>query len=610
MTENQDLLAEFVKNGSEAAFRELVCRYTNLVYSVAVRLTRGDSQLAQDVGQTVFSDLARKARTLPPDVMLGGWLHRHTCYVAATVMRGERRRQARERHAVQMNAMQDHTEDNLARVAPILDEAINQLGAEDRIAVLLRFFEERDLRSVGDAIGTNENTARMRVTRALEKLHVLLKHRGVTLSTTALGTVLAGKAVTAAPVGLAVAFSSAALATAAAQTGTTLTILKIMTMTKLKVGIISAIVLAGVVTDLSMRHRSGARLLQENQSLLQQIAQLQLDYQSLSNRLALGKTLIAPHLPAPRMQVPTAPIGDLRSTNLYARLKDKSPKLTAEQAEAYLKANGRSAASLLAAFRTSGDPAMLEEAMQKYPNDPQVAFEAAFKEDVAPEEKRKWLDAFKHSAPDNALANYLSARDYLKSGQTDRAVQELIAASGKPQFQDYTQERIQDDEEAYLSADYSVAEAKAVSSMQLLLPQLAEVKQLALGIVELANSYRQAGDETSAQAALQMAANMGARYGNPSAGEAEVSQLVGIAVERRALSEMDPKSPYGNNGRTVQDQIDQLGQQGTALRDLGRQAEPLLEKMSDQDWISYKDRWRVFGEEAAFRWVLNKYGQK
>ena len=71
MTETQRLLAEFVTNGSEAAFRELVGRYTDLVYSAAVRLVGGDTHLAQDVTQTVFIDLARMARKLSGQVMLG-----------------------------------------------------------------------------------------------------------------------------------------------------------------------------------------------------------------------------------------------------------------------------------------------------------------------------------------------------------------------------------------------------------------------------------------------------------------------------------------------------------------------------------------------------------
>src|SRR5258708_15974259 len=129
MTDSQRLLADFVRNGSEAAFRDLVTRYTDLVYSAAVRLLDGNTTLAQDVTQTVFIDLARMARKLSGEVALGGWLHRHTCFVAATAFRSERRRQSRERQAVEMNALHDHTIGNIAQVAPILDEAINQLGA-------------------------------------------------------------------------------------------------------------------------------------------------------------------------------------------------------------------------------------------------------------------------------------------------------------------------------------------------------------------------------------------------------------------------------------------------------------------------------------------------
>jgi RNA polymerase sigma factor (sigma-70 family) len=610
MTETQQLLADYVKRGSESAFRELVLRYTDLVYSVALRATCGNSQLAEDIGQTVFSDLSRKAATLSPKTMLGGWLHRHTCFVAATVMRAERRRQKRECHVAQMNAIENHGEDHLARVAPVLDDAINQLDSEDRTAILMRYFEERNLHSIAEAIGTTDNTARMRVARALGKLERLLRQRGVTISASALGTVLAGNAVTAAPIGLALSFSSTALIGSTSGTGLTLSGLKIIAMTNLKLGSICALLAAGVTTGLLIKNHSQVKFQRQNELLLQQVARLQSDNESLSNKLARAKKSLSLRLPAPYVQIPAVPVDDLQSTNLYARLKDKSPKLSSEQAEAYLKANGRTAASLLAAFRTTDDPGLLEEAKQKYPNDPQVAFEAAFQKEATPEQRRNWLEALKRSAPDNALANYLSAQEYFKSGQTDRAVEELIAASGKTEFQDYTQERIQDDEEAYLTSGYSVAEAKTVSSMQLLLPQLAEIKQLCLSTVELANSYRQAGDESSAQSALQMAVNLGTRYGNNAPGEPVINQLVGNAVQRIALGKMDPASPYGSDGQTVQDQLDQLNKQNTAVREMSQKVESLLPMMSEQDWISYKDRWRVFGEDAAFRWVIGKYGQK
>lgn len=97
MTDTQELLTEYAGSGSESAFRELVRRYIDLVYSTAVRLVDGDTHRAEDIAQIVFADLTRMAVKLSPDTRLGGWLHRHTCFVARTMMRGERRRIARER---------------------------------------------------------------------------------------------------------------------------------------------------------------------------------------------------------------------------------------------------------------------------------------------------------------------------------------------------------------------------------------------------------------------------------------------------------------------------------------------------------------------------------
>jgi len=312
---------------------------------------------------------------------------------------------------------------------------------------------------------------------------------------------------------------------------------------------------------------------------------LQRERNDAVKRLAFLSAKPAPRLPAPPMQVSAStnsPAEDLQATNLYARFKDKPPKLTAEQVEAYLKSNGRNASSLLAACRTSGDPALLKEAMEKYPNDPQVAFEAALDKNLSPEEQRLWLNALEKSAPDNALANYLSALNYFNSGQIDQGVQELTTTSGKQQFQDYTLDRWKDDEEAYLSAGYSAAEAKYLSMSQIPLPQLAPIKQLGQDLADLANAYNQSGDQASAQTTLQMAVNLGQRYVPSSPGEAVIDQLVGLAVERMAFSAMNPNSPYGDSGQTVQDQLNQIAQQRAALKATMQQAGSLMETMPDQ----------------------------
>lgn len=229
MIDSHQLLAEYVRSGSDEVFRELVGRYVDLVYSTALRLVAGDSHRAEDVVQMVFLDLAAKASTLPASVMLGGWLHRHTCFMAAKTMRGERRRVFRERQAVEMDALQNDPAPDLSGIAPVLDEAINELGDTDREAIVLRFYEQRDFRSVGLALGSNEDAARMRVARALEKLETLLKRRGLTASAALLAASLLTNAVQAAPAGLVATISTAAAL--AGSTGSIATVAKTIAMT-------------------------------------------------------------------------------------------------------------------------------------------------------------------------------------------------------------------------------------------------------------------------------------------------------------------------------------------------------------------------------------------
>lgn len=294
MTDSQNLLAEYAQAGSEVAFRELVSRYVDLVHSTALRLVGKDAHRAEDVAQTVFLDLARLARTLPSDVLLGGWLHRHTCFVAAKTMRSERRRELREKQAVEMKVLHNDSPGDFSHIAPVLDEAINELDEADRTAVLLRFFEQRDFRAVGEALGSNEDAARMRVSRALDKLQSLLKRRGVTTTSGgAFSALLFAHAVQAAPVGLAITISSAAtLAGTSLATAATAAATKTLVMTTLQKSLITATVVilagAGVYEAWQVAQLRGqTRMLQQQQaSFAEQIEQLQGERDEARNQLA------------------------------------------------------------------------------------------------------------------------------------------------------------------------------------------------------------------------------------------------------------------------------------------------------------------------------------
>ncbi len=401
--------------------------------------------------------------------------------------------------------------------------------------------------------------------------------------------------------------------------------------------LVAAIGLAIYVGREASRQRQEIQRLRQEQAVLaRQIQQLQGERDDAIARLAASSAKPSLRLPAPPMHAsgPTPDLADrMRSTNLFAGfqgLKNKAPnKLSAAQLESYLKAHGRNAASLLSAYRTTGDAAFLQEAMQNSPTNPQVALAAVLQKDVSPETRRQWLETFKQADPDNALPFYLSALNYLQASQTDLAVPDLMAASAKPQFQDYSAQRLQTDEQLYLAAGYSMAEARAMAPLQEALDfasrdeeavgdtfatfqsqisSLSPVKALAVSLRDLANSYQQSGDSASADAALQMIVNLGQHY-TDTANENGLSQLVGTAAEAIGLYGMDTNSFY-DDGETVQDRINQLRQQRAAIRGLYQEAAPLLGTLSDQDWTDYGNRVQYFGEPAALQWVVGKYGQK
>lgn len=293
MRDDAELLRQYVQAGSEDAFAELVQRHLPVVYSSALRQTDGDVELAKDICQTVFIDFGRKAGSLLGHELLIGWLFSATRFAAATVLRANRRRQIRECLAVSMHedAAAPALECRDPKLASALDAAMEELTSEDRNAVLLRFFQGKDFKDVGGALGITEDAARMRVTRAIGKLHSLLESRGVTVSAVALGSILATEVVTAVPAGLAATISAATFAGIPLATTATATVAKAMAMTTLNKTLITATVavLAGVgiyEARQAANARAQVQKLEEQQTpLTEQIRQLQLDRDNLASKL-------------------------------------------------------------------------------------------------------------------------------------------------------------------------------------------------------------------------------------------------------------------------------------------------------------------------------------
>src|SRR5215213_603353 len=225
-----ELLARYTRQHAEDAFAEIVRRHLGLVYSAALRQVRSP-QLAEEVAQSAFIDLARNAARLKPDTILTAWLYQVTRRTAIDVVRREASRQLREQIATEMNAM-NATAADWTHIEPLLDEAMHALDDTDRAAVLLRYFENKSLREVGATLGTSENAAQKRLGRAVERLREFFAKRGVTVGASGLVVVVSANAVQATPVGLAVTISTAvAFAGTAVHTSTIIAATKTIAMT-------------------------------------------------------------------------------------------------------------------------------------------------------------------------------------------------------------------------------------------------------------------------------------------------------------------------------------------------------------------------------------------
>ena len=208
---DHDLLQRYARTGDQAAFTELVARHLNLVYSAARRQVH-PPQLAEEVTQSVFLDLARRARDFPSGQPLAPWLHVVTRRTAIDALRRESRRHTREQTASEIAAMQT-PESTWSHLAPLLDEAVAALPSSDRTALVLRFFENKSLRDIGAALGTNEDAAQKRVSRALDQLRTLLTRRGLTITAAGLATDLSAHAILTAPATLGGTISASVIAT-------------------------------------------------------------------------------------------------------------------------------------------------------------------------------------------------------------------------------------------------------------------------------------------------------------------------------------------------------------------------------------------------------------
>ncbi len=181
-------LLERWQAGEAEAFQEIVRRYSGLVFRAGRRVL-GDEQLAEDVTQDCFLTLlSSETRPVAP---LAAWLHRVATNRALSVLRSEKRREAREaRRALPEADVRDPT---WREARCRIDQEIEALPDEQRVPLIKSLLEGETHEEIAHALGVPRRTVSHRIQQGIERVRSQLNRAGIGLSAAALVSGLAGE---------------------------------------------------------------------------------------------------------------------------------------------------------------------------------------------------------------------------------------------------------------------------------------------------------------------------------------------------------------------------------------------------------------------------------
>jgi RNA polymerase sigma-70 factor (ECF subfamily) len=178
--------------GDEQAFETLVEKYFRMVYTVAARQT-GDPHLAEEIAQSVFLVLLRKARGLSSRTSIPGFLLRTTRFVCWDAIKMRRRREDNERKLAASLEPQVETRPDAGTMELLLEEAIQTLRPDEQAGIVARFFEGKDFQEIAQMFAITEHAARKRTSRCLGKLQTFMEKRGAKVALPSLLGLLAAQ---------------------------------------------------------------------------------------------------------------------------------------------------------------------------------------------------------------------------------------------------------------------------------------------------------------------------------------------------------------------------------------------------------------------------------
>ena len=281
----------------------------------------------------------------------------------------------------------------------------------------------------------------------------------------------------------------------------------------------------------------------------------------------------------------------------------KVPKLNQLEVEAFLKNQGRSTINLLAASRLLNDLSFAREAAKLDPKDPAVQLELALRGET-PEEKSAAVMAFRAAAPDNSLGDYLAAHQAFAAGDAGAAGAALIQSLDNPLYTDYTQKIVAGSEQAFLDAGYEPSAAAGAAMFSLTIGQVQTVMNVSENLKQLQDEFIRSADFDAAEPTVIIGLTLGQRIQDQ--GPYLIDQVVGIAIERKFLQQLDPLTLAGPGGQSAGERLEALDARVLEFRTLGPAFTEKFATADEATQAQYLAKMKADGELAAMRWLVEK----
>jgi RNA polymerase sigma factor (sigma-70 family) len=175
MAPGDNEIIQSVLKGDQALYAQLVKRYQNFVFTIALRYTPNRED-AEEIAQDVFVKAYRSLADFRGESKFSTWLYTIVTTTCITFLRKKKvtihsldNEQVFEMADNQNSAFRANQVEQKSKVQ-VLNEAIRLLSVDDARIITLFYQAEQSLEEIGRIIGVDPNTAKVKLHRARQRL--------------------------------------------------------------------------------------------------------------------------------------------------------------------------------------------------------------------------------------------------------------------------------------------------------------------------------------------------------------------------------------------------------------------------------------------------------